>query len=70
MTLRDIELRKTKPVIGETSLRRAWQTMRDENITTLCVADAQGKLEGLITLKDISTANLDGLDTECSAPTC
>ena len=63
MTLRDVELRRTEPVTGETSLRGAWQTMRDANTTTLCVTDAQGKLEGLITLKDISTANLDGLDT-------
>ena len=63
MLLRELDIRRTPPVSGGLSLRRAWQTMRDENITTLCVADAQGKLEGLITLKDISTANLDGLDT-------
>ena len=61
-TLRDIELRRTPPVDGQLSLRRAWQTMQKENTTTLCVTDAQGMLEGLITLKDISTANLDGLD--------
>lgn len=62
MLLRDIEFRRTPPIGGEVSLRRAWQTMQAENITTLCVADAAGKLEGIITLKDISTANLDGLD--------
>ena len=62
MTLRDIELRRTQSVSGELSLRRAWKIMLEENITTLCVADEAGKLAGLITLKDISTANLDGLD--------
>lgn len=62
MTLRDIDIRRTRPVSGDLSLRRAWKTMQAENVTTLCVTDAAGKLEGLITLKDISTANLDGLD--------
>jgi len=62
MTLRDIDIRRAKPADGELSLRRAWKTMQEENVTTLCVTDEQGKLCGLITLKDISTANLDGLD--------
>lgn len=62
MTLRDIEIRRTAPVDGVLSLRRAWQTMQQESITTLCVTNAQGALEGIITLKDISVANLDGLD--------
>lgn len=62
MTLGELDIRRTPPVRGETSLRRAWKTMQAENITTLCVADEDGRLQGLITLKDISTANLDGLD--------
>ena len=62
LRLRDIDIRRAQAVDGGTSLRRAWMTMRDDNITTLCVTDGDGRLEGLITLKDISTANLDGLD--------
>ena len=62
MNLRDIDIRRTPPVNAEISIRRAWQTMQAENVTTLCVTDAEGKLSGIITLKDISTANLDGLD--------
>ena len=62
MNLRDIDIRRTPPVNAEISIRRAWQTMQTENVTTLCVTDAEGKLSGIITLKDISTANLDGLD--------
>ncbi len=62
MTLREIALRRTPPIDGEMSLRRAWKIMLAENITTLCVTDADGMLEGLVTLKDVSTANLDGLD--------
>ena len=63
MTLRDIKLRRTPPVSGGMSLRAAWRIMLGENITTLCVTDGDGKLEGLITLKDVSAAILDGLDT-------
>lgn len=63
MTLRDIELNTVSPVAAETSLRRAWQAMRDENTTTLLVADDAGALAGMVTLKDISSALLDGLDT-------
>lgn len=62
MTLRGIDVRRTGAVSGSLSLRRAWQTMQAENVTTLCVVDADDRLEGLITLKDISTADLDGLD--------
>ena len=62
MTLRDIAIRRT-PSVGEgTSLRRAWKMMQAENVTTLCVTDAEGALKGLVTLKEVSTANLDGLD--------
>ena len=63
MTLRDIELNTVSPIAAETSLRRAWQAMRDENTTTLLVADDAGALAGMVTLKDISSALLDGLDT-------
>ncbi|MBR0312499.1 MAG: CBS domain-containing protein [Oscillospiraceae bacterium] len=62
MLLRELDIRRTPPVSGGLSLRRAWQTMQAENVTTLCVTGAAGDLEGIVTLKDISTANLDGLD--------
>ena len=62
MLLREVDIRRTPPIGGGTSLRRAWKAMQAENVTTLCVADAAGMLEGVVTLKDVSTANLDGLD--------
>lgn len=62
MTLRDIAIRRTPALGGGESLRRAWKTMLAENVTTLCVTDAEGALQGLITLREVSTANLDGLD--------
>lgn len=61
--VRDVHIRAVEGVDGEMSLRRAWTTMRDRDIDTLCVVDEGRNLLGLITLKDISTANLDGLDS-------
>ena len=64
--IRDVDIRRRPGVDGEMSLRRAWMTMRDENLETLCVADG-GNLKGLITLQDIATANMDTLDTHILA---
>ena len=64
--LRDIDIRRRPGVDGEMSLRRAWETMRDEQIDTLCIVDGS-RLKGLITVKDIATANMDKLDTRILA---
>ena len=64
--IRDVDFRRTPGVDGEMSLRRVWMTMRDENIDTLCVVDGDD-LQGMITVKDIATANLNSLDTHILA---
>ncbi|MBR3561414.1 MAG: CBS domain-containing protein [Oscillospiraceae bacterium] len=69
MLLRDIELNTVPPIGAETSLRRAWQIMRDESVTTLCVEHADGTLAGMVTLKDVSAAVLDGQDAHVLANT-
>lgn len=61
--IRDVEIRKMAGVDGETSLRRAWMIMRDQQIDTLCIVDDDQQLKGVITVKDVATANMDGLDT-------
>ena len=60
--VRDVDIRAVEGVNGEMSLRRAWTTMRDQNIDTLCIIDENKNLLGLITLKDIATANMDVQD--------
>lgn len=62
MTLRELAIRRAPSVSGEVSLRRTWKQMLAENVTTLCVTDADGGLKGMIALKDLAIANLDGLD--------
>ena len=60
--IRDVDIRPAKGVDGETSLRRAWMTMRDQELDTLCVVDGEQNLLGVITVKDVATANMDGMD--------
>ena len=59
--IRDIDVRLMPGVDGEISLRRAWTTMRDQMIDTLCIVDGK-RLDGLLTIKDIAVANMDQLD--------
>ena len=60
--IRDVDIRPAQGVDGEMSLRRAWITMRDQELDTLCVVDGEGALQGVITVKDVATANMDGMD--------
>ena len=65
--IRDVDYREMPGIPGSTSLRRAWQIMRDQAIDTLPVVSESGELEGVITVKDIATANMDVFDTEVLA---
>ena len=60
--IRDVDIRPAKGVDGETSLRRAWMAMRDQELDTLCIVDKDQYLKGVITVKDVATANMDGMD--------
>ena len=60
--VRDVDIRAAEGVDGEMSLRRAWVKMRDESLDTLCVIDGERNLKGLVTVKDVATANMDVLD--------
>jgi len=60
--MRDVDIRLAEGVDGGMSLRSAWTRMRDQNLDTLCVTNDQGDLQGLITVKDVATANMDGID--------
>ena len=61
--IRDVDIRRMAGVDGEMSLRNAWVTMRDQEIDTLCIVDEEQNLKGVITVKDVATANMDVLDT-------
>ena len=61
--IRDVDYREMPGIPGSTSLRKAWEIMRDQKIDTLPITSADNELEGIITVKDIATANMDVFDT-------
>ena len=69
--VRDIDIREIPGVDGSMTMRRAWETMRDQDITSLPITNPDNTLAGLVTLQDIAMANMDSLDprTVASAST-
>jgi len=65
--IRDADYRDQMGISKDTSLRQAWTIMRNKEIDTLPVVDADGSLLGLVAVKDITIANMDVLDTEVLA---
>ena len=61
--IRDVDYREMPGIPGSTSLRKAWEIMSDQQIDTLPITSADNELEGIITVKDIATANMDVFDT-------
>ena len=65
--IRDVDYRQIPGISGSTSLRKAWEIMRDQKIDTLAVTSEEDELQGVITVKDIATANMDLFDTSILA---
>ena len=65
--VRDVEYRRFPAVKGDISMRRAWTMMRDAQLDTLPIVDDEQELVGLISVKDIATANMDVFDTSVLA---
>lgn len=61
--VKDIEIRETKGVSREISLKRAWNLMKELNVVTLPITK-HGRLEGLITTEDIAEAYMDVRDSK------
>ncbi|MDD6159855.1 MAG: putative manganese-dependent inorganic diphosphatase [Oscillospiraceae bacterium] len=65
--VRDVDYREIDGIPGDTSMRRAWLMMRDQEIDTLPVVDEENNLLGLISVKDIANDNMDVFDTKLLA---
>lgn len=52
----DVDIRRNKGIPADYSLKKAWETMRGTEASTLAVTDKKGCLEGLITVSDIAGA--------------
>ena len=61
--IRDIDIRKTKGVEENISLKQAWTLMKSLDVFTLPIVK-NGKLEGLITTADIAKSYMEVYDSE------
>ena len=61
--VRDIEIRETKGVNRNISLKKAWNLMQDANVVTLPAVSSGDVLEGLITVGDITKSYMNVYDS-------
>ncbi len=61
--VKDIEIRETKGVRKNISLKNAWNLMQKENVVTLAAVTDSGLLEGLITVGDITKSYMNVYDS-------
>lgn len=67
--IRDIEIRETKGVERNISLKKAWNLMQDANVVTLPIT-REGRLEGLITVGDITKSYMNVYDSSILSKAC
>lgn len=65
--VKDVTIKPTPSISKEISLKNAWIKMRDLQEATMPVVKEDGKLEGIISVKDIATANMDIYETRILA---
>lgn len=66
----DINIKSFPTVKPGISMKRAWETMKDFNITTLIVSEDGYKLSGMITVGDIAQSYMDIHDSYILAKSC
>lgn len=60
--VKDIEIRRTKGVSGNISLKKAWELMRSNDVVTLPITEGD-KLKGLITIGDIAQSYMEAYES-------
>lgn len=60
--VRDMEIKTVAGISADTSVKNAWNIMKDKDVVTLCITD-RGKLKGLITTSILLEAYMDVSDT-------
>ncbi len=61
--VKDIEIRETKGVRKQISLKKAWNVMQEANVVTIPTVTEDNVLEGLITVDDITGAYMNVYDS-------
>ena len=66
--VKDVNIKPTPVLTSDISIKNAWNTMRDLQESTMPVVDDDnGRLQGIISVKDIATANMDIYETRILA---
>lgn len=60
--VRDMDIHETQGASRSVSVRKAFNLMKESGAVTLPITDAEGKLEGLITIGDIARSYMDAYD--------
>ncbi|MCR5098587.1 MAG: putative manganese-dependent inorganic diphosphatase [Lachnospiraceae bacterium] len=60
--VKDITFRHTRGVSNHFSLKKAWETMKAEDVVTLPIVEPNGRLEGLIVNGDLAYSYMDVYD--------
>jgi manganese-dependent inorganic pyrophosphatase len=64
--VKDLEIRDLAGAAGDTSLKDAWEIMRNAGVVTVCVTK-DDQLQGIITTNDIVTSYMDVYDSDILA---
>lgn len=65
--IKDIQIQHMDGICREMSLFAAWNLMGESKTDTLCITNERNELEGLISVKDIASANMDIFDVRVIA---
>ncbi len=68
--VKDIEIRETKGVNRNISLKKAWNLMQDNNVVTIPAVTEDNVLEGLITVGDITRSYMNVYDSSILSKAC
>lgn len=61
--VKDIEIRETPGVRPNMSMKRAWNSMREQHVVTLAITEDDDRLLGLITVSDIAKIAMEITDS-------
>ena len=68
--VKDIEIRETKGVAKNISLKKAWNLMQDDGVVTIPAVTEDNVLEGLITVGDITRSYMNVYDSSILSKAC
>jgi len=66
----DLNLKKIPTITPDVSLKRAWNLMQENQITSLCICGNGAVMDGIVTIGDLARSYLDPVDNHAMAQAC